>query len=130
MYQDTYTTSFGAQNIIERTVNAGTSEDTFLADNYNACINTLTSSNTESWWTGRFKGQWDVTSIKIMPDKQFPDSLAGAKVFVGNTECATLPADAAEITAGAWMEVACSAPVTGKNVQIYKDAALLVFCGL
>ena len=78
MYQDTYSKSFGAENIIERTVKTTTADETFLIDDYSACINTVTSSNTESWWTGRFKGQWDVTKVNIMPDKQFPDSLAGA----------------------------------------------------
>ena len=119
---------FGARNILTRTHNPDSAESTWLEDDNNACINTLTSSNSESWWTGRFKGQWDVTKIEILPDKgAASDSLAGAKVYVGNEECGTLPDT---ITAATWTEVACTAPVTGKNIKIHKDAALLVFCGL
>ena len=122
MYQDTYSSMFGAQNILAHTVNSASTEDSWLADvasadhPANACINTLTSSNTESWWTGRFKGQWDVTRIRILADKLFGSALGGATVMVGNTECATIPDD---IAAGAWAEVSCTdGPVSGSNIRI------------
>jgi len=129
MYQDTYSSLFGAQNILAHTVNSASTADSWLADaTANACINTLTSSNSESWWTGRFKGQWDVNRIRILPDKLFGSSLGGAKVIVGNTECATIPED---VTAGEWADISCApGPIAGNNIRIQKDAALLVFCGL
>ena len=79
--------------------------------------------NTESWFTARFKSEYRVTSVALYLDKQFYDNnyLAGAKILVDDTECATLPDEFGD-GGDAWVISTCPGNgIVGNAVRVEKD---------